>query len=275
MYVLGNLTSIPALWILYRDKLLHHNFRAILFIIIASGYVMSVTNYIQIARLMDGTFENAPSCLGSLEMFFNFGSTLFVYGNLCLTIERWLALVIVATYEKYSSYVSAVTFTGLIVVIPPMIFLTAGCDLWYESFLTSFLTFFVLSLASGMVSTYLRFCKTTRIRDINSSLGSRFQSEENCKTMVIYLTLSLSELLTSLVMVLLMYLMYLRGEGFMIEDAGPMADAADMVGSMRIVVVHGVLIYYYYKRERSRASKSLFMTQNAEDHFKAMNEIWK
>lgn len=50
--------------------------------------------------------------------------------------------------------------------------------------------------------------------------------------MVIYLTLSLNELVSSMIMLVLIYFMYKRGEDFTLGKSGFMAGAVDLVSHL-------------------------------------------
>ncbi|VDO18686.1 unnamed protein product [Heligmosomoides polygyrus] len=79
-----------------------------------------------------------------------------------------------------------------------------------------------------------------------------------------------------MIMLVLLYFMYKRGEDFTLGKSGFMTGAVDLVSSYRIIVIHLVQIYYWHKMKRSRAAKTqnISLSQNTEDHFKAMNAIW-
>ncbi|PIO65055.1 hypothetical protein TELCIR_13295, partial [Teladorsagia circumcincta] len=226
LYIVVNLTSLPSLWILWHDRLLHHNFRSILIIIVGSGYLISISAYLQITVIIgtDIETEDVHNYMRIAQVLFYLGSAEFSYGNLCLTIERCFALYSVSTYEKYSSSKLSIFLTCLIVVLPPIVINVVVDQIWSNQ-LVSFLSFFIFSFASVVLSMYLRCYKSSHVGDVNTSLGSRYQNQENCKTMVIYLTISLTEVVSCIVMIVLIYIMHRKHEDFTFENKNFLDDA--------------------------------------------------
>lgn len=139
-------------------------------VIIISGYVCSLATYLEVGFVSIGVEAEEAENVSVAHTFLYVGSALFIYGNFCLTIERWLASCIVSTYEKYSSSQLSLALTCLIVAVPPCILGIVISQVWTDQ-LISFLSFFAFSLVSGVISTYLRCNRSSRVGD--SSLGSR------------------------------------------------------------------------------------------------------
>ncbi|KAK6728698.1 hypothetical protein RB195_006004 [Necator americanus] len=273
LYLTGNLTSIPTLAILLRSQLLHRNFRLVLIIIILSGYFISFVTYLNFAVIILD-ISNKEEIMNKARIIFYCGAALFVYGNLCLTIERYLAVCFVTTYEKYSSSKASAALTIICVTLPAFVFGGTTSKLPPDHVLF-ILSFSACSVASVAVSAYLRFHKPTRMVGRISSLCSRYQIKENNKTMVIYLSLSLNELITAIIMLVLVYFIYKNYESFELEEGGYAASGLDLVTSYRIVAIHLALMYYWYKEKRTRRTVTICTSQTAEEYYKTIKEIWK
>ncbi|VDO18684.1 unnamed protein product [Heligmosomoides polygyrus] len=122
----------------------------ILVVIIISGYVCSLATYLEVGFVSIGVEAEEAENVSVAHTFLYVGSALFIYGNFCLTIERWLASCIVSTYEKYSSSQLSLALTCLIVAVPPCILGIVISQVWTDQ-LISFLSFFAFSLVSGVV----------------------------------------------------------------------------------------------------------------------------
>ncbi|EYC24974.1 hypothetical protein Y032_0012g1617 [Ancylostoma ceylanicum] len=232
VYIIGNITSIPALAILLRNRLLHRNFRFILIIIIISSYIFSLVVYLHYLSSIIQSLDK-EEIIDMSNVLLYYGAAMFVYGNLCLTIERWIAACFVASYEKYSSKKISAIITVLCVVLPAAVFSFFATKL-PPGHVLIILSFSACSLASVAISGYLRFCKSTRVTDANSSLASRFQIKENNKTMVIYFSMSLNELATATMMVVLVCMSYTNHEGFEWNKNGYSVEVLDLVSIMAL-----------------------------------------
>uniref|UniRef100_A0A7I4XZH3 Serpentine receptor class gamma n=1 Tax=Haemonchus contortus TaxID=6289 RepID=A0A7I4XZH3_HAECO len=272
-YIIANLTSVPSLWILWYDKLLHRNFRSILMIIVISGYLLSISAYLQIVVVFGADNTTEKSYIQVSRFLFYLGSAEFSYGNFCMTIERCFALYAVSSYEKYSSSKMSNFFTCILSILPPL-FINMVIDLIWANQLISFLSFFVFSFASVVVSMYLRCYKLSHMGEVTTSLASRYQNQENCKAMVIYLSVSLSEVFSCIVMIVLFYLMHRRDDDYTFDRNSILDDAMYLISSYRIICVHAVLIYYWYRRRRSITVKTILTSQNTDVHFNTMKRLW-
>uniref|UniRef100_A0A1I7XUI0 Transmembrane protein n=1 Tax=Heterorhabditis bacteriophora TaxID=37862 RepID=A0A1I7XUI0_HETBA len=80
----------------------------------------------------------------------------------------------------------------------------------------------------------------------------RFQAEENNKTTPLYLSLSLNELASGLIMFVFVYLMQQNGDKFAFETKNLPADMVDLIGSYRILFINVAVTYYWFKDKRTR-----------------------
>ncbi|CAJ0592750.1 unnamed protein product [Cylicocyclus nassatus] len=134
--------------------------------------------------------------------------------------------------------------------------------------------FSICSLASVIISAYLRLTAPTHVANSGNTLRSKYQTKENSKTMIIYFSLSLNELLTGIIMVILIYVIYRNDGAVEIKNIGYAAEMLDLVTAYRVLVINVALIYYWSKEKHARKVKNI-TSHNAEDHFKAMKEMWK
>ncbi|VDK71870.1 unnamed protein product [Cylicostephanus goldi] len=164
-------------------------------------------------------------------------------------------------YKLLSQTLPAAAFAYIVTNLPHDHLLTITC-------------FSICSLASVIISAYLRFSAPEHVANSGNTLRSKYQTKENSKTMIIYFSLSLNELVTGVIMVGLIYFVYKNDEAVEIKNISYAAEMLDLVTAYRVLMINVALMYYWSKEKKARKVKNI-TSPNAEDHFKAMKEMWK
>ncbi|CAD6195632.1 unnamed protein product [Caenorhabditis auriculariae] len=280
MHAISNLVSIPTFVILCSYSSLHQNFRTILIIITISGNVISIMSYVQCYFMyVDRTVLQDPSDAISIMLYIS--TFTFVFANLCLTLERLLAVQFVAHYEKYSAYNSAAAVTAFATVVPAVISGAVVCFLQTDV-LPVCILLLGCSTVSAVISLVLRYkTRSNKVVSMDYSLRKKFQWEENQRTTPLYLYISLNEIFSAILIAVVIYLYKTDYNNILFTSKfdDHLADALDVISAYRTLFTHLAVIYYSKVQRTARKRKQMTELSSAhlatEKYFESINEMWK
>ncbi|EYB94792.1 hypothetical protein Y032_0167g130 [Ancylostoma ceylanicum] len=199
----------------------YSTFQTIILLITLGGQIVAFMTYALffITMTQSGT---------SSERIFFYGVSLYLTAQLCLCIERAIAVYYERTYE---SYVSA-RITCFILVI--VVLLAALCGTLITSFPNAqnwpvLIFFCICASMCGMITITLRFQKYLCPMKSSASLQQKFQHKENKETMLIYASVSFNEILCSATMIVLFILLQTSNGKFELNASNIYADIIDFV----------------------------------------------
>ncbi|EYB98550.1 hypothetical protein Y032_0130g1536 [Ancylostoma ceylanicum] len=244
--------------------------RTLVFIATLGGQTCSVASYIEaIHFIFNYDFLNVV--LG-LPLY---GRLFFHIGNLFMCIERAVAVLLVAKYEKYVS----VPVTVIIVIVTSSVSVFCAVMLnWLTSLSHVFPQFFFAvfySLSCFIIALFIRHHRTSSGRVTQmASLQKKYQDKENGRTVPIYTLISMNELVScsaAIVTVVLFENGHMSGVGVMSPD---LLSILEMVTAYRILFINVVTLYNCFIWRRYQNKELVNNHSRRDQYFQQLQDFW-